>query len=294
MRCALRTSSGATPATVLDVMNRKFLGWTAVSDEARRHLYDIARHLVGKDHFPPDVFTGLVIAGFGDEEHFPVVHHMEVGGMYNDRLKVRPGTLHEVSDDAPSEVLAFAYQDMVDGFLDGISPEVFDHLGDAAAFIREMPVRALDGVAGIAPEAKAKATEIIRRESKRKAAEFARNVLRGAEARRGQIDQAVEALSLKELAQVASTLVGLSSFEHQMSLDRGNRRRPCGRRGDLEGRRLHLDGPQALLPARSQQAFLPQLFRYGGAGSRRRSGGGRRGGEVGWRLSATGIGGRGG
>ena len=140
--------------------------------------------------------------------------------MYDDRLKVRPWKLHEVSDDAPSEVLAFAYRDMVDGFLDGISPDVFEHLGDAAAFIREMPVRALDGVVGIEPEAKAKAAKMIRRESARKAAEFARNVLKGADARRGKIDVAVVTLSLKELAQVASTLVGLSSFEHQMSLDR--------------------------------------------------------------------------
>ena len=211
---------GRNSGNVLGVVNRKFLGWTALSDEARGHLYDIAGHLVGKDYFPPDVSSGLVIAGFGEEEHFPVVQHLEVGGMYDDRLKVRPGTLHEVSDDAPSEVLAFAYQDMVDGFLDGISPEVFEHLGNAAAFIREMPIRALDGVVGITPEAKTEAAAIIRRESARKAAEFARNVLRGARVRRGKIDVAVEALSLKELAQVGSTLVGLSSFEHQMSLDR--------------------------------------------------------------------------
>ena len=211
---------GRNSGNVLDVIDRKFLGWTAISDEARRHLYEIAKHLVCKDHFPPDVFTGLVIAGFGREEHFPVIQHLEVGGIYNDRLKVRLATLREVSDEVPSEVLAFAYQDMVDGFLDGISPNVFEHLGDAAAFIREMPVKALDAVEGIAPEAKEKAAEIIRQESARKAGEFARGVLRGAEERREQIEQAVEALSLKELAQVASTLVGLSSFEHQMSLDR--------------------------------------------------------------------------
>ncbi|MYF30047.1 MAG: hypothetical protein F4029_08380 [Gammaproteobacteria bacterium] len=211
---------GRNSGVVHGVIDRMFLGWTGLSDEARRHLYKIAENLVGKDYFPPDVFTGLVIAGFGEDEHYPVVQHLQVGGMYGNRLKVRPQTLHEVSDAVPSEVLSFAYRDMVDGFLDGISPAVFEHLGDVAAFIREMPVRALDGVAGIAPEAKEKAAEIILQESSRKAAEFARNVLRGARARRGQIDQAVEMLSLKELAQVASTLVGLSSFEHQMSLDR--------------------------------------------------------------------------
>ena len=211
---------GRNSGIVHGVVDEMFLGWTGLSNEARRQLYEIAEHLVAKDYFPPDVDTGLVIAGFGEDEHFPVVQHLEVGGMYGNRLKVRPPTLHQVSDEAPSEVLSFAYRDMVDGFLAGISRAVFEHLGDAAAFIREMPIRALDGVAGITPEAKGKAAEIILRESSRKAGEFARNVLRGAQARRGQIDQAVEMLSLKELAQVASTLVGLSSFEHQMSLDR--------------------------------------------------------------------------
>ena len=38
--------------------------------------------------------------------------------------------------------------------------------------------------------------------------------------RRREIASAVEALTIKELAQVASTLVGLSSFEQQMSLNR--------------------------------------------------------------------------
>ena len=211
---------GRNSGDVLDVINRTFLGWTVVSDESRQDLYEIAKHLVAKDYFPPDVFTGLVIAGFGEDEHFPVVQHLGIGGIYDDQLKVRPGTVHEVSDDKSSEVLAFAYQDMVNGFLDGISPDVFEHLGDAAAFIREMPIRALDTVEGLAPESKERAAKIIRRESARKAADFARGVLRRANERRRQIDLAVAMLSLKELAQVASTLVGLSSFEHQMSLDR--------------------------------------------------------------------------
>ena len=93
-------------------------------------------------------------------------------------------------------------------------------LSDAAAFIQELPIRALDAVDGLTPEAQDRAAEIIRRESKRKAANFARNVLRGMGERRIQIHQAVGTLSLKELAQVASTLVGLSTFEHQMSLHR--------------------------------------------------------------------------
>ena len=201
------------------VVNRVFLGWP-VGKEGVTSLQKIARHLIAKDNFPADVFSGLVVAGFGEKEHFPAVQHLEIGGVYGGKLKVRPASLTEISDDNPSDVMAFAYKDMVHSFLYGISPAVVDHLEDAAAFITEMPPLALDAVAGLAPEEKKKATEVIRQESASMAAEFAQNVLEGSENRRANIARAVGALTIKELAQVASTLVGLSSFEQQMSLNR--------------------------------------------------------------------------
>ena len=213
-----REVAGRNSGKISELIQKAFGNWE-IDSEHWNALQRIAKHVVVKDRPVGDLFTGLVIAGFGDEEHFPVVQHLRVGGIFNNRLKMCPGAVHAVSEDNPSEVLAFAYQDMVDGFLAGISPSVFKHLSNAAAFIRELPIRALDAVEGLAPEARHKAAEIIRRESARKASDFAQSMLQGAEERRKQIDLAVATLSLKELAQVASTLVGLSSFEHQMSLD---------------------------------------------------------------------------
>ena len=45
-------------------------------------------------------------------------------------------------------------------------------------------------------------------------------MLQSSIARRAEIEAAVEALTITELAQVASTLVSLSSFQQQMSLGR--------------------------------------------------------------------------
>ena len=140
--------------------------------------------------------------------------------MYAGKLKVRPYSVARVSEENPSDVLAFGYQDMVDAFLNGISTSIFSHLDDAAAFIEELPVLALDAVTGLTAEDKEMLAENVRQASVRKATEFARNVVRGSRARRQEISSAVEALTIKELAQVASTLVGLSSFEQQMSLNR--------------------------------------------------------------------------
>ena len=204
---------------ISDVVHEVFGGWQ-VGQGGVRNLREIAEYLVSKDHIPDDVFSGLVIAGFGEQEHFPAVQHIEIGGVYGDRLKAPPCSLQKVSDEKPSYVMAFGYSEMVDGFLDGISGDAYEHLTDAATFLTEMPVSALDAITGLAADDRERFAKVVRRASERKASEFAKNVFAGTTARREEIGRVVESLSINELAQVASTLVGLSSFEQRMSLNR--------------------------------------------------------------------------
>ncbi len=214
-----REIAGRNSGGVSDLINRVFGNW-GIEERDRTRLLRIAEHLVVKDRIPDDVFSGLVIAGFGESEHYPSVQQIEIGGVYGGRLKVRPYSVETVSEEDPSHVMSFAYKEMVESFLDGISGRAFGHLQNAAAFIREMPVVALEVVPGLGPEAREELADIVRVASERKAAEFARSVLEGSIARRAEIATAVEALTIKELAQVASTLVSLSSFQQQMSLGR--------------------------------------------------------------------------
>ena len=204
---------------VHELVNQASVGWPPGS-QAATQLHEIARHLVAKDYFPPDVLTGLVVAGFGEKEHFPVVQCLEIGGFYDDRLKFRPKSLITVSEEKASEVRAFGYDDMVNAFLDGISQTGVGLLGDAAEFIEEMPVLALEGVTGLPPEEKESAAELVRQASTAMAAIYVQKLHAKAKERRRKIERAVETLTIDGLAQVASTLVGLSSFEHRMSWDR--------------------------------------------------------------------------
>ena len=205
-------------AGINDVVQRVFAGWP-VSSEGVQYLREIAECLVRKDYFPLDVFSGLVIAGFGEGEHFPVVQHIEVGGVYRDRLKVRPYSIQRVSDELPSLVKPFAYHDMVTAFASGILPSVLKQLENAVIYIEEMPVLALNAVTGLATSEKERLAEIVRRASAQKASEFAGKVLQASSARVNDIATTVETLTIKELAHVASTLVGLNSFGQQMSMD---------------------------------------------------------------------------
>ena len=201
---------------VSDVVHDVFFGWP-VGDKGVTMLSEIADHLVEKDEFPLDVFSGLVIAGFGEQEHYPVVQHIEIGGVYGGRLKVRPPVIDAVSEAEPADIQAFAYKVMVERFLVGISGSEVGHLENAAAYIREMPVRAVAQVAGLDDAERERAIKAARRMGEDRAKEFKESARRGVNQRWRRIVGAVEALTISELAQVASTLVGLSSFEQQMS-----------------------------------------------------------------------------
>ena len=211
--------AGRKSAEVSERIHEVFADWKpgpAVVEKLR----EIAKHLIDKDDFPPDVSSGIVIAGFGEEEHFPSMQHIEMGGIYGGRLKVRPPEVERVSHESPSHVSAFAYSEMVENFLYGISKHVFQHLENAATFIREMPVVALNAAPDLAEGDRQTVEGVVRRASARMAGEFARRVLAGLVARREGIATAVEALTILELGEAASTLVSMSSFQQQMSLGR--------------------------------------------------------------------------
>ena len=214
-----REIAGRNSGGVSVLINRVFGNW-GIGTEDRRRLLRIAEHVVAKDRLPDHLRSGIVIAGFGEDEHFPSVQHLEMGGMYEGKLKVRRHAVEKVTEESPSHVMSFAFTEMVESFLDGISARAFRHLRNAATFIREMPVVALDVVPGLDAEEKERLAEIVLTASERKADEFGRTVLEASIARRVEIEAAVEALTITELAQVASTLVSLSSFQQQMSLGR--------------------------------------------------------------------------
>ena len=214
-----RDVAGRNSGEVSELTHLVFGRWE-IEKEDRRRLLRIAEHLVAKDLLPDYLFSGLVVAGFGESEHFPSVQHIEIGGVYGGKLKVRPRRVETVSEERPSLVLPFAYTEMVESFLDGMSKHACGHLQNAVAYIKEMPVAVLDVVPGLAPKEKAELAKIVRRASERKAAEFETEVTKGMTKRQAEIETAVGGLTIKELAQVASTLVSLSSFQQQMSLGR--------------------------------------------------------------------------
>ena len=90
---------------------------------------------------------------------------------------------------------------------------------DAIIAIRELPVVAVDAIDDLTVEQKNHWKEKIRQASTQQAIRFYNGIMQTGQHRYAEILDAVGALPIKELAQVASTLVSLSSFQQRMSFE---------------------------------------------------------------------------
>ncbi len=97
----------------------KGLKGIALSKEISNHLKDIAIYSFY------DYYTGVVIAGFGDDEVFPSVYSYTVGGIVKNKLKCKlnEGETDVITKDNPTSILTFAQHEMVDAFLEGVTPK---------------------------------------------------------------------------------------------------------------------------------------------------------------------------
>ena len=145
-------------------------------------LWELARLLVAKDDLTKaphlmDSYSGLVIAGFGDRQHLPELKHYRIGGVYEDRLKYVSFPNETVSEHSPAVVRAFAYTNMVEGFLQGITSDVLEQLVEAILKLREMPLAVIDFIDDLSEDQKKIWKERVRVASEREAAEFSNEVL---------------------------------------------------------------------------------------------------------------------
>ena len=182
-------------------------------------LREIAVLLVTKNQFAHEGYSGVVIAGFGDSQHYPVLQHYLVGGIYGNRLKHELVGIESISEDSPSSVEAYAYTEMVDNFLHGITSSVLSDLEESVVLIREMPRVLIDEIDELSQDRKEELKQLVHSAGENVADEFSKHVLTKIEFRRQKIMSVIETLPPPDLAQVASTLVSLSSFQQRMSFE---------------------------------------------------------------------------
>jgi len=191
-----------------------------LSDDDHKHLIEIGTYLFSKD-FLPASSAGVVVAGFGESQHFPSLRAAQVEARIAGRLKYRQSETADISHDVGAVIVPFAQSDVVGLFIEGVDP-TYETL--ATAYFKQV---FLDFPKHIAATLDTTSDE-TRASFTNKWQRIGRDLLTDCQHRLKQELQiryvdpmldVVEAMPKSELASLAEALVNLTSLKRKVSLD---------------------------------------------------------------------------
>lgn len=182
-------------------------------------LNKLAKFIISKDEIAQDARSGIVIAGYGEDDVFPVMQEFQVGEIYDDKPKYQHVKTWRVSNKEGSVLVPFAQSEMAQTFLFGISPRVrIKQLDEIVQAVVLAPILAIDGFPGVSKKRK----DAYKKQLLEGSIKAAREMLNRIEEHSSkehydQVLQFVTHLPKNELAHVAASLVNLNSFQKRMN-----------------------------------------------------------------------------
>lgn len=189
-----------------------------ITDEIVENLVYIASSLVCSDIYS-DGNSGIVIAGFGEDDLFPALYSYQVEGIFNGVLKYKESNRAEIGAYNNAQIVPFAQQEMVHAFLTGIDPtldqEIHQFLDETVniypAFIETL-------IQDIPEEKRSELINQIFEKGQTLLLEFQKTLQ---QTRRKKyinpIVQTVASFPKEELAAMAEALVNLTSIKRKVS-----------------------------------------------------------------------------
>jgi hypothetical protein len=168
----------------------------------------------------PTSFSGIVVAGYGEDEKFPSIFSFSVNGVINDQLLYKVEHNDSVSETNNASIFPFAQSEMVNTFVEGIAPDYESLIwGYLDRIFSEYPQAVVDNL-HVDNAEKDNLTQTLLEHSKGIVENLRQNLLKYKQ--EYYIDPIVNAVSFlpkEELAEMAESLVNLTSFKRKMSLD---------------------------------------------------------------------------
>lgn len=192
-----------------------------LSTKARRQLRQLLPWVATKNRRldPLPTHSGIVIAGFGSEDVFPRLRRFDFECIIANRLKHVEGRRTDVGPKAPGVIIPFAQREPVDTFMEGIAPSIRSHLlewwgnklvqlvGEVADHLK-LPA---EDRAKLVEDFNARCTKIV-------VDEHQDDLMKFADQNKVQpIINVVGMLPKDELAEMAESLVNLTSFERRVT-----------------------------------------------------------------------------
>lgn len=215
---AVQAEFGDAAGEVLEQFSER--AGVPISPEARDLLVRIAVWMVSKEYFGND-YTGIVFAGFGDDEHFPVLQSLRIGGVALGALRCSTPSLEVVSDEQESIVRPFAQSEMVDTFLQGVNPTFRDKI--IRSFIGlsvQVPSDVIDQISDLSEQQKKQWKGQLLPNVNKTVMGFLETFDDHFVSNHWKpVHDALIHLPKDELAEVAEALVNLNSFQQRVSMN---------------------------------------------------------------------------
>jgi hypothetical protein len=194
-----------TYADVINQVEAEIFKGIKLTPQIRHDLRETVRFMFEKKWFHPNVKSGVVIAGIGEEEPFPTVLVFDIGTVAANKLRYTKANEGRVRFDDDAYVMPFAQTQTIDMIFRGIHPALKTELIDNAE----------NWLPGVGTTKKGPKTERINNLK-----ENVDNVLEEMSKRHYRpLIEAVAALSRQDLATMAHSLVSLTAFLMRMDVD---------------------------------------------------------------------------
>lgn len=205
--------------TILTITREHFKGFSLSENDLNKVL-DICSFLTAKNRFSNN-FSGIVFAGFGESELFPVVNSYKVELVVNNSLKYAKDGEEEISYTKPVTITSFAQSDMIDTFMQGIHPNYDATLWKyLQVFFDQYPQILLNNISDLEEDEKKELLQKLKEASMTLLDDF--KTIISAYRQREHIDPVVSNvgfLPIDELAAMAESLVNITSFKRRVSAE---------------------------------------------------------------------------
>lgn len=192
-----------------------------ISRVSRKKLEEFAVLLFVKDRFRNST-SGIVIAGFGEEEIFPSLINFSVEGRIKNYLKFKKEKEFNVNTDGTASIIPFAQTEMVHTFMEGVNPFYQQNVIDkfVRSLIDDYPKLLIEKIKGLENDYKNQLTSLFKANSDKIYKDFEKKLEQYREQHFiNPIMSIVDFLPKDELAAMAESLVNLTSFRRHVSLD---------------------------------------------------------------------------
>lgn len=105
-----------------DIYDEIFINWPLDEDDYNK-LNKICANIILKNAVQESTSSGIVIAGFGEDEFYPSLVGYSIDGMYENKLKFYRTDDINIDNSNISVIKPYAQKDMAYTFIDGINPQ---------------------------------------------------------------------------------------------------------------------------------------------------------------------------